>query len=158
MNKNIVYGAIAITFIVAVLALVVGIGGTAKHNVGAITTNLASLGLADLSVGSGCDSSYSSCTGSDLTKMLTGTCNLFGTSDALVAYTPKVASCLATGVRSGDKIFVSLASTTNAGMVSVLATAASSSNDYIAVVLDSATTTVTSITAVGTSTQYWVIR
>lgn len=62
-NKKIVYGAIAITFIVAVLALFTSLG---KHSVapGAVanvTTNLPSMGLAQLVVGNGCDQSYTSC-------------------------------------------------------------------------------------------------
>jgi len=65
MNKKIVYGAIALTFIVAVLALVLsfGKGTTVVEKLGAVTTNLPSLGVARLEVGSGCGDAFTSCTG-----------------------------------------------------------------------------------------------
>lgn len=63
-NKSI-YGAIAITFIVAVLALLLGLGHRSVGKLGAVsvTTNLPSLGVTQLAVGSGCDQQYTTCTG-----------------------------------------------------------------------------------------------
>lgn len=64
-NNKSIYGAIAITFIVAVLALFLGLGHSATGKLGAVsvTTNLPSLGVAQLAVGSGCDQQYTTCTG-----------------------------------------------------------------------------------------------
>lgn len=91
-----------------------------------------------------------------ISKILTGTCNLTAPTDTLVAYTPKVAFCAVTGVVAGDKVFMQLATTTTS--VHITGSSASSTNGYINATLFNATTTASQVTAVGTSTQYFIVR
>lgn len=63
MNNKYVYGAIALTFIVAVLALFTPVTHNLASAVANVTSNLPSMGLNRLEVGTGCDQQYTSCTG-----------------------------------------------------------------------------------------------
>lgn len=75
MNKKIVYGAIALTFIVAVLALLVGVGSKSVSApvIGGSTSFLPSFGVARLEVGTNCDNAYAAT-------------NCSGTSSATAGY------------------------------------------------------------------------
>lgn len=88
--------------------------------------------------------------------VLTGTCNLFGSTDAAPATSTTQTSCSAPGVLPGDKVFVNLASTTLG--FTVAGASASSSNDFIAVSLLNLAGGASQITKVGTSTQYFIFR
>lgn len=72
MNKNIVYGAIALTFIVAVLALVVGFSHSSVRvgTVPTIATQYPNISASAIAVGSGCDSAYTTCNASTVMSSL----------------------------------------------------------------------------------------
>jgi hypothetical protein len=98
--------------------------------------------------------------GTALNPIISGTCNLFGGTDAIPAYTVVQASCAvpnftpsATGM---DSIYVDLASSTKS--VLEVGSAASSSAGYINVSLYNATSTASAISSVGTSTDYLIIN
>ncbi len=158
MNKLITWALGAIAMVALILSVAGLVGGNQSVQLGAEGdsnfTNLVTSGAvtvgSTLTVGS---------SGSALSKVVTGTCNLaaYG-SDALVAFTPEVAYCAATGVVSGDKVFVEMASTTNIAPVLILSSLASSTSGYIDVNLYLSTTTASSITAVGTSTRFLIVR
>jgi len=60
MFKNILTSIIASAIVAFIVVALVG----GNHQLGAtVTTNLPSLGVSNLSVGTGCDSSYTTCTG-----------------------------------------------------------------------------------------------
>lgn len=121
MNKKIVYGGIAIAFIVAVLALVVALGGKSQVTK-AITTNLASMGLADFSVGSGCDQSYSTCTGTDLTHIIATTGNINAANTAQAASTTAPYDITVSNALTTDNVIAQFASTTMNSTVNQFAT------------------------------------
>jgi hypothetical protein len=120
-NNKIVYGAIAITFIVAVLALFVGIGAKAVPSTGTITTNLPSMGLADLAVGSGCDQSYTSCTGTDLTHILATTGSVLSANTTQSASTTAPYDIAVTNALTTDNVLAQFASTTMNSIANVSA-------------------------------------
>lgn len=74
MNKKFVYGAIIVTFIVAVLALFSSIDehssgngrGFGSISTTTLTTFLPSLGLGKLTVGGGCSDQYKTCQGTTI--------------------------------------------------------------------------------------------
>lgn len=96
--------------------------------------------------------------GSSITKMLSGTCNLTGQGgvDTIVASGIATSSCAATGVALGDKVFVTLNSTSSLPIV--VQGASASTTDVIKVILYNATSSASQVTAVGTSTAWWVIK
>ena len=99
--------------------------------------------------------------GTALNPIIAGTCNLFGGTDAIAAYTVVQASCAvpnftpsATGM---DSIYVDLASSTRT--VVEVGSAASSSAGYINVsLMNLSTSTASAISSVGTSTDYLIIN
>lgn len=98
--------------------------------------------------------------GTEMSAMLTGTCDLFSSGDTISATSSVIASCLATGVTAGDKVFVQLATSTagNADQYAVVGASASSSADFIAVQLLNLSGGASQTTKAGTSTQFWVVR
>lgn len=98
--------------------------------------------------------------GSSIRAIYSGTCNLFSAGDTIAATSSVIASCLAPGVIAGDRVFVSLATSTagnNDNFVAIGASASSSSG-YIAVSLLNLAGGASQTTKAGTSTQYWVVR
>lgn len=99
--------------------------------------------------------------GSTVTQLLVGTCNLI--SDASIAATSTAAvDCAVTGSVAGDKVFVSLATTTPSTNLGwrITGANASSTSGYITVKLMNLTgaAAVPSVSSVGSSTQYLIIR
>jgi hypothetical protein len=106
---------------------------------------------ADFTVGSG---------GTNISKILSGTCDLFSSGDTIAATSSVIASCAATGVAAGDKVFVNLATST-AGVAdnwAIVGASASSSANFIAVQLLNLSGGASQTTKAGTSTQYFVIK
>lgn len=96
------------------------------------TTNLA--------VGSGCDNESSSCIGTSVTKLLTGTCALISGNTDHTASTTEPYDCAVTNAASGDIVIAQLAtttawSTTMIGGFQVIGAKASSTAGYITIEL-----------------------
>jgi hypothetical protein len=154
---------------IAVIALVIAVIGvfTPRQSsvVGAVAnTNFTGLGTTQLQVGTGCDNSFGTCNGTAIAQVLKGTCNLIGSDSSQAATTTVAYDCAVTNAQSGDTVFAQLASTTPAlggsmGWV-IVATKASSTSGYITVMLTnmSGASRVPSVTSVGSSTQYLIIR
>lgn len=152
-------------WIAVIVVAIIAVGGyiypQVTNRVGSINTNFTNIGVTGLSVGSTCGDNYTSCNGTAISKILTGTCNLIGgSSDTIAASGKKSAYCAVAGVVAGDKVFANLATSTdpNVGSVVVLGSSASSTSGYIEVTLLNASTTATQVTRFGTSTQYLIIR
>lgn len=103
-------------FVAAFVALAVTIGtgwlvgGNQSALVGGVT-NYDSMGLSALKVGTGCNSSfgYAGCAGTEVTKLLNGTCNASqSTAASHAATTSKEFICAVADVTAGDRVFVSL--------------------------------------------------
>lgn len=100
-----------VVIVSAVIASVVSVGfglvgGQSDPVLGGVS-NSDQLGVSELKVGSGCNSSfgYAGCTATAITKFLTGTCDLIGTG-ALAATTSTSYDCAITGITSTDQVFV----------------------------------------------------
>lgn len=154
------------TGLIALVIILGLVGGNHQSgNLGAAsTTNLPSLAVAQLNVGSGCGDAFTSCVGTGITSLITGTCNLVGQGnvDTMNGVQVATTSCAVTGELTGDKVFVQLnqASTTNPGAwpAVVQSAYASSSSGAITVVLYNSTTTASQVTKIGSSTQYFIVR
>ncbi len=98
--------------------------------------------------------------GTPLSKVLFGTCNLFSSGDTIAATSSVIASCSAPGVVAGDKVFVNLATSTagNNDQYAIVGASASSSADFIAVQLLNLSGGASQTTKAGTSTQYLILR
>lgn len=99
--------------IIAITGLFTPAGSSVMQTVGAVTgvTNYDNLGVLSLKVGSGCNNgnTYSGCTGTKVSKMLRGTCNVTqNVPGSFVASSTALFFCTVTGVASGDNVFVSL--------------------------------------------------
>lgn len=98
--------------------------------------------------------------GSSLTFIKKGTCNLVGSPEAMTATTTNYATCAATGVVAGDTVFVQLASSTAQSLYGVIVESAyaSTTSGSITVRLRNLTGSSLGVTAIGTSTQYLILR
>lgn len=92
--------------------------------------------------------------GTSIAQVITGTCNLVG--GAISATSSAPADCAVTGVRSGDLVFATLATST-AGAV-LTGARASSTSGYITVRLLNLTGAASSVSALGSSTAYFIVR
>jgi len=109
-----VWVALIAVAIIAIIGCFTPVGQTAVQQVAGdigSATNYTKLGVAQLKIGSGCDSEfkYSGCTGTAVNKLLQGTCNLSqNVSSSFAASTTQLFLCTATGVASGDNADVTL--------------------------------------------------
>ena len=117
-----------------------------------------------LRIGSGCGSTQSPCTGTTMSQVMSGTCNLVGMDVSHAATTSKAYDCAITGIVSGDKIFATMA-TTSAGNTfqgwRIAGATASSTSGFATLSIYNGTgaaVTVPSSSQVGSSTQYLIIR
>ena len=161
MNETI---KIAIIALIAAFVggFVAGLVGGNQPSFGGVT-NYDTLEATSLAVGSGCDNEGSACTGSAVTQLLKGTCNLLGMNSSQAATSSAVYDCAVTGVVSGDVVFAQLSTTTQATLVTnwaIMSAKASSTSGFITVrVLNlSGAAVVPSISAVGSSTGYLILR
>lgn len=159
MNKIITW----VIGVVAVLALVISIGNSVGGNQSVSlggTTNYDTVSATSLQVGSGCGDSYSTCTGTAITQILKGTCSLV--SDTSIAATSTgTGTCAISGLVAGDKVFVSLATTTTklAAQWAIIGTVAGTDSATVRLLNQTGTAAVPSATnGFGSSTQYWVVR
>ncbi|MEK7596494.1 MAG: hypothetical protein AAB450_00015, partial [Patescibacteria group bacterium] len=125
----------------------VGGRATTTASTGAITTE------GGITVGTG---------GTAITRIYKGTCNLTGMNISQAATTTQVYFCAVTGVVSTDTVFVTLATSTpqfTNGWV-LAGAKASTTAGYVDVLISNLTGTdrIPSVTGVGSSTQYLIIR
>lgn len=146
MIKNIIIGAI-----VAIL-LVVGLSFTNKVNVGG-TTNLDTLGLTGLYVGA---------SGTTFSQIISGTMNCVSASTtAVTTYVGNVITsmdCPVSNVVLGDKVFVTLASTTPNGLTLSSAYASSTSGFVRVNIFNASSSAVTINTNSTSSLSYYIVR
>lgn len=159
MNKIITW----VIGVVAILALVISIGNAVGGNQSVSlggTTNYDTISATALQIGSGCADSFSTCTGTAVTQILKGTCSLV--SDTSIAATSTgTGTCAISGLVAGDKVFVSLATTTTkmAAQWAVIGTVAGTDSATVRLLNQTGTAAVPSATnGFGSSTQYWVVR
>jgi hypothetical protein len=101
--------------------------------------------------------------GTQLLQVLKGTCNLVGADVSQAATTSAPYDCAVSGVQSGDLVIAQLGTTTqNASSLrwNIEAAVASSTSGYITLRLSNGTgaSAKPSVTSVGSSTQYVIIR
>lgn len=159
MNKIITW----VIGVVAVLALVISIGNSVGGNQSVSlggTTNYDTVSATSLQVGSGCGDSYSTCTGTAITQILKGTCSLVSNT-SIAATSTGTGTCAISGLVAGDKVFVSLATTTTklAAQWAIIGTVAGTDSATVRLLNQTGTAAVPSATnGFGSSTQYWVVR
>ncbi len=156
-NKFIVWG-IGIVGVIAVLALIVAVGGNSQSNggtFGAFGTRFPH-GIA---VGSGAtvgtDGTFTVGTsGSNVSFVKATTCDLVG--GAVLATTSVAADCAVTGVVAGDLVFTNLA--TSSALAYIYGARASSTAGYITVKLFNMTGGTSDVSKFGSSTAVLVFR
>lgn len=177
-NKKLTIGLVVVA-IIAIIALFTPTAAKSFRTgaVSVATTNLPSMGLAKVQVGSGCDQAYTSCTGSPVSQHNFGFCYIQPYATTIAASSTANVDCQGTaaigsptnmavdtpltGVNNGDVIVASL-STTTAGTtflgLSLLSVSASTTNGYITARLSNGTggtfTWPTTGTASGTLTYF----
>lgn len=98
-------------------------------------------------------------TGSYISKVIQGTCNLTGIgSDTISGANYRKANCSAPGVVSGDKVQIALPYVSGSMVVLVGATASTTSGNITVQLYNASSTVASQVTAVGTSTLYFVTR
>jgi hypothetical protein len=158
MNKIITW----VIGVVAILALVISIGNAVGGNQSVSlggTTNYDTLGLTGLKVGSGCNDSYGSCTGTSIAQLNAGTCYILPYATTIAATSSAQVDCQGTaaigttnttlasaltGVAFGDKVQVTLSTTTAGSTVNGLVlggATASTTSGYITLKISNLTGT-----------------
>lgn len=160
MNKIILW----VIGAVAILALIISIGNSVGGSNQSVplrgVTNYDTIKATGIAIGSGCADSYSTCTGSSITQMFTGTCSLVSNS-SIAATSTGTGTCSITGLTAGDKVFVSLATTTTkiAAQWAIIGTVAGTDSATIRLYNGTGADAVPAATnGFGSSTQYWVVR
>jgi hypothetical protein len=111
MNNKFIWGAIAVVFIVAVIALFTG-NKVVNVPVLSGTTNYDTISATGLQIGTGCADGFGSCKGTTITQILKGTCTLLGTAVAQSASTTVPYDCAVTNAVSGDTVLMQFATST----------------------------------------------
>ena len=159
MNNKLTLGIAVIAIVIAIIGLFTPAGQSVVTALGG-TTNYDALETTSLSVGSGCGDSYASCTGSAVTQILKGTCSLVSNT-SIAATSTGTGTCAISGLVAGDKVFVSLATTTTkmAAQWAIIGTVAGTDSATVRLLNLTGTAAVPSATnGLGSSTQYWVVR
>lgn len=150
--------------VVAIIAVIGVFSPQVAKTFGSITTNLPSIGLADLSVGSTCGDGYTTCNGTDITGLIATSCNLIGTDGSQAASTTVAYDCAVTNLTSSYKVIAQLASSTGASASNpayvITAAKASSTAGYATVLLRNMndTASVPSANNIGSSTSIWAYK
>lgn len=160
MNKIILWVIGAVALLALIISIGNSVGGSNQSVSVGGTTNYDIIKATGLSIGSGCGDGYSTCTGSSITQMFTGTCSLVSDS-SIAATSTGTGTCAITGLVAGDKVFVSLATTTTklTAQWSTVGTVAGTDSATVRLLNSTGAAAVPSATnGFGSSTQYWVIR
>lgn len=153
------------SFLVAMVAVVIAIGGYLFPQVSAVlggTTNYDILSAASLQIGSGCDNANGTCTGTRVSQLLKGSCALIGTDASQTGTSTVAYDCAVTGVVAGDTVIAQLSTSTpfsTSRSWDIVAAKASSTSGFITVLLaNNGQTAIPSVTGVGSSTNYMIMR
>lgn len=124
--------------IIAVIALIIAIIGVytpaGKSLVGSVTTNLTSMGLGTLAVGSGCDTAYGTCTGTEITLIKSGTLSSCTATTSIALSAQGTVECAVSGLLSTDRIFVEPGrAISNSALAIVGGFASTTANGYLEV-------------------------
>lgn len=143
--------------IVSVVLLGAALPSLDSNNLGGVYNNPSKTYFQDGIVVSGATSTVNALTlgssGTALAQIVKGTCNLVGGSIAATSSAP--ADCAVTGVKSGDIVLATLATSTN-GVIT--GARASSTDGYITVRVFNLTGAASSVSALGSSTAYFILR
>lgn len=151
MSKNIISSIVA-SLVVAVIVCALFLTGNGGKSAGGTFNTIKQEFNDGFIVNSGTATFGSS--GSALTQIIKGTCNLVG--GTIAATSSAAADCAVTGVQSGDLVFATLATSTAGGVIT--GARASSTSGYITVRLLNLAGGAKDTTFFGTSTAYVIIR
>lgn len=162
--KNII-SSVATALVVSVIVCSLAIAGGSKNIGGSISTIAQTFGNGFIIPSGAATSTVASpvtnsstytfgSSGSPLTQIIKGTCNLVGGTVAATSSAP--ADCAVTGVVDGDLVFAQLATSTAGGAIT--GARASTTAGYITVRLMNLAGAAKDTTYFGTSTEYWIVR
>lgn len=158
--------ALIVVAIIAIIGCFTPVGKTLFGTVGT-WTNYYGISSAQSRTGPGCDDGFSTCNGTTISAILTGTCNATFSGSSLAATSSGQFYCSASGVAAGDKVFVMLpvgAGANSQGASSLYGgfnahTGYATTTNVIGFNIENFTGTATSSFAQATtSIQYYVIR
>lgn len=103
-------------------------------------TNYDTISASVLQIGSGCNSSFGTCTGTSVSQIVKGTCNLIG-APTITATSSAAMDCAVSGVVAGDTVFFTQPTTTPSTFEGwrVTSANASSTSGFITFILYNAT-------------------
>lgn len=168
-DSNVIAIVVAlVAVVIAIGAALVSHGGTPKPGAVTGTTAYNSLGISQLKIASNCNDEfkYGTCNGSAINGINYGSCQVIGYSNTIAASTTGQVDCGTTGLVGGTLTGVSAndfieshatttISCTSQGCVSLVASAASTTNGYVTLVFANNTgATFTWTGAASTSIQY----
>lgn len=167
-NKNL--------WVALIVVAIIAIGGlfyphvqqTVSTFVGGVT-NYDTIGSSGLQLGSGCNDSNNTCTGTTFTGFVGASCDLIGTNASQAASTTVAYDCAVTNMTSSFKTVAQLATSTptvgGSGAVgslgwAIVASKASTTSGFVTVMLANLTgiARVPSATNVGSSTTVWAFK
>lgn len=155
-NKNLTIGLV----VVAIVAIIGLFFPNAAASVLGGVTNYDTISGTGLQIGSGCADSNSTCTGTTMSQIYSGSCVLVSNS-SIAATSTGTGTCAISGLLAGDKVFVSIATTTTeiTRQFAVLGAIAGTDSATIRLAnLTGAASTPGSISGFGSTTNYWVVR
>lgn len=172
-NKKLTIGLVIVAVIAIIGVFTPSVQKSVSSNLGRIDTAFTNIGGSQLSIGSGCSDSNTSCTGTAINQMNDGTCYIKAYATTIAATTSVGVDCQATaavsastgsigsplaGVQLGDFVQATLSTTTagtSYGGLSLLGASASTTAGYIVLRIENLTGTTftwsTSASATGTA-------
>lgn len=158
MKKETIIGIIAgIALILSIVGLVGGNHQTAPGLGG--TTNYDTISVNGFKLGTGCNDSFStSCTGTSLSQILTGTVTCATGASNITALASSTYDCAISNVLAGDKVFASLPTSTPNSIMLVGATASTTVSGIMELVLANISTSTRPVAGATSSVQYLIIR
>lgn len=147
MKNYIIGGIAALALILSIVGLV---GGHQSVSTLGGTTNYDTLAVTGFQLGT---------SGSSLTQILSGiaTSCVSSANPTINAQTTSTVDCPITGVVAGDKVYVTLASSSNSALLAQTAFASSTAGFITLKILNTATTT-TTIVGATSSISYLIVR
>lgn len=137
MKTKIIIGIIA----VLIVGMTIGYSTHGTGKVGGVT-NTSALSAVTLTIGSGCDNGFSTCTGSTISGIITANTGSCTASSSIAGTNAKTLECAVTGILSTDKVFVQATTTlSNVSLTLEGAYASTTANGYIEYVISNASTT-----------------
>ncbi len=158
-NTKIIWCAVVVVAIIALIG-VFSPQSSVSPKVGGATTNLNSLGVTTLYVGSGCSDEFSSCSGTGIALLQTGTASTCTASSSAPANKSVTLECAVSGLLSTDKVFFSpgaALSNVSLGLTGVYSsTTANGFLEYS--ILNASTSAITTVQNDVRNVEYLIIR